>query len=269
MPDSDVLLFFLSAPDIDFLKETDDPWFSAHKPSGSVVKDENGYLIKSMYSKDEPATVLGCTRQVQYCRVTPEPDDQRCEPPRGGRALEFKKVALGNVQADEMAQAIEDMIMENFVPIETTVGVLGSTVLIARSGLQGPTQGKLASNQWQIELENLVSSELATFQGQAIDTVNGPPTAEIAKVWSPFNGSIHKELCRNQVCIEHKVLFWNTLTLAHLENPQYAVSIIQRSRIMFDFDDRISSHSSGNLPGANGPVGLRVYKPEKESKTGL
>ena len=270
MANSDVLLFFLSAPDIDFEQKIDDPWFSAHQPSGSFVKlDENGHMIESLYKKDEPATALGCTRQFQYCRVTQKPDDQRCEPPRGVRAPEFKKVALGDEKADQLAQAIEDIIMENFVPIETTVGLLGSTVLMARSSLQGPRQAKLPSNQWQIELENLVSSELATFQGQAIDTVNGPPTAAIAKIWSPFNGSIHKELCRNQVCIELKVLFWNTLTLAQLENPQYAVSFIQRPRTMSDFDDRISSDSSGNLPGANSPVGLRVYKPEKEPKTGL
>lgn len=78
-PDRDLWLFYLTAPGVVYHHQVDDPWFSAHTPtnfSNILIGPLHG---ASFFVRDEPAGVIDCTSQVQYCNPN-LPEDSRCEP---------------------------------------------------------------------------------------------------------------------------------------------------------------------------------------------
>ncbi|KAF2726818.1 hypothetical protein EJ04DRAFT_582442 [Polyplosphaeria fusca] len=215
VPETDTILLFLSAPDISFLSKVDDPWFSAHQIGKSFRGGDEGQEQGGTFDQDTPVSTLGCTRQVQYCRASNEPDDQRCEPLRGLRGTISRDIKLGkNEHQQEIFDTLMALLDVNYVPIEYLVAALGSQVLLAKSSLSQAQQGALPSNQWQLEIENLISANLAGFQGQLIDAAKGPRTAGIAKVWSYAESPVQKQICSNQKIISTRYPSFSVLGLS-------------------------------------------------------
>lgn len=196
-----MIILFLSAHDINFQTQVDDPWFSAHTKGKRMTGSDHGQDRGWTYRQDEPATALACTRQVQFCKATQEPDDRRCEPLRGARGQDYIPVDLGDEHANDLVQTVNELVIINLSPLEYLTDMIGTSILVAKSGLVGSTQGELPSNQWQIEMENLISTNLAAFQGSSVDSVSGPPTRGIERVWSPPNSTMTRKFCKSQVCM--------------------------------------------------------------------
>ena len=180
--DADVLLLFLSAPTILFMKEVDDPWFSAHKP-GKTVMNVNTNKTTLSYFKDEPASTLGCAIQTQWCDASlPESDPSRCGILRGQR----DDKSIENVWADKRSQDrmrwINEILVSSHRILHTIVQSAGTESLVARRSLQGQYQASLPVNQWQIEMENLVSTSLASLQGSFVEAAGGQSRPGLKKI---------------------------------------------------------------------------------------
>lgn len=204
--DADVQIFFLSAPDIFFMNTVEDPWFSAHKPRKIIVGSELGKVKYSSYWKDEPVSAVACTSQVQYCRPSSnsnshEPDHEHCKPPHGYRTRqEWWAETFSDHQTDIFRTWINFLAQSDPV-VMSILMTLKASVLVARSSLYGGAQARLPNNQWQIEVENLVSASLATIQGHMVEAVRGP-TPGMEQIWvrPEKNDTVAWNLCNNQVC---------------------------------------------------------------------
>jgi hypothetical protein len=72
VPDGDVTILFLSANDIHFLNQVDDPWYSAHVFAGKIQPSGvNGSV--SLYVHDDPVRTLGCIERYQFCNASAHP----------------------------------------------------------------------------------------------------------------------------------------------------------------------------------------------------
>lgn len=195
---SDIMLLFLSAPDIYFNAQIDDPWFAAHQTHGIQPDFTDHQPTPKRYRKDDLVTVLGCVRQTQYCLAHPRsPEAKHCEEPRGV----FGDIGtVDNGRYQNLLKAIDALVTANIAPIETLVNNLGTPVLVAKTrSLRGGVQGALPDNQWQLEVENLVSISLAAIQRGSIDAVKGPPTPESAEIWAAPDSDELRALCKSQV----------------------------------------------------------------------
>ncbi|KAF2115968.1 hypothetical protein BDV96DRAFT_646136 [Lophiotrema nucula] len=87
--DGDTSLLFFSAPGLSYINPTDDPWFSAHTTPNDSTKGHIGTQTVTLYNLDEPAGVMGCFSQFQFCNPSlPEPS--RCETLNGTNADYFE-----------------------------------------------------------------------------------------------------------------------------------------------------------------------------------
>jgi hypothetical protein len=195
--DADIMLFFLSAPGIRFLNITDDPWYSAHR-EGRPIPATYGDGTAPTYLTDEPATVLGCTMQLQFCNPN-LPEGSRCSALAGGfdDRVDFTELYKTPSQKTMFKWAV-DVFQLGFFSISGIVDNLGAPALIARQGLQTNRQGPLPNNQWQLEVEQWVGASLASIQDTFVAMGNGPtPTYQQFRM-AP-NGTEQKTVCKNIV----------------------------------------------------------------------
>ena len=198
--DADVMLFFLSSPGIHFGKPVDDPWFSAHRKAGSTFSVVNETNTRPLYSQDEPAGVLGCTMQTQYCNAL----TGKCSPMSGYADNRFDIKELFDEPAQKkMFRWSVDIFQHGFFSISGIVDNLGITSLVARLGLTANTQGPLPDNQWQTEVEQWVSASLASIQGSFVESGSGPREL-YQRFRIPPNGTEQTQVCKSQVRITHR-----------------------------------------------------------------
>ncbi|KAF2654687.1 hypothetical protein K491DRAFT_631528 [Lophiostoma macrostomum CBS 122681] len=171
--DADVMLFFLSAPDISFLNVTDDPWFSAHREGRPIASDYHDGTQRT-YLTDEPAAVLGCTMQLQFCNAN-LPEGSRCSTLTGGFDDRVDITEIYQTPSQKtMFRWAADVFQLGFFSISGIVDNMGVAALTARQGLNTNRQGPLPSNQWQLEVEQWVGASLASIQGTFVEMGNGP-----------------------------------------------------------------------------------------------
>jgi hypothetical protein len=72
---------------------------------------DRGQTQGSWFVSDSPVSVLGCTRQIQYCRASNESVEERCEPLRGlrGSTPENAKLAKSERQ-QEILDTIQGLL---------------------------------------------------------------------------------------------------------------------------------------------------------------
>ncbi|KAH7115914.1 hypothetical protein B0J11DRAFT_538738 [Dendryphion nanum] len=208
--DADVMLFFLSSPGINFADKVDDPWFSAHRTgprSGSVVNNDQ---TRPTYMQDEPAGVLGCTMQTQYCNA----HTGKCSPLSGYADQRFDLKSLFDKPAQKkMFRWSVDVFQLGFFSISGIVDNLGITSLVARLGLTANQQGPIPTNQWQIEVEQWVSASLASVQGSFIESGNGPRPLYERFRRAP-NGTEQTAVCKSQKIMTTKYSSFSVLGVA-------------------------------------------------------
>jgi hypothetical protein len=196
--DADTILFFLTAHGVTYTNPVDDPWFSAHRKGpmfGNVVSN----TWRPSYLQDEPAAVLGCTMQMQFCNPNIADAVKRCGPLAGMIDDSFPILDLYSTASQKTSfQWAIDVIRLGFFSISGIVDALGISALVTRQGLSNNSQGPLPINQWQVEVEQWVSASLTSIQGSFVETGNGP-TALYQQFRRAPNGTEETNMCRSQV----------------------------------------------------------------------
>lgn len=199
--DRDLDLFILSAPGVVYRYETDDPWFSAHQPSNFSKIFASAFNGTEVFTRDEPAGVIACTSQVQYCNPS-LPEATRCEPVSSYESSYFNSSTeiFPNTDRLSMSWAKNISIGSIGIQISLPYQTAGIAALRARFGLRvGMQNNPLPSNQWQIEMEHLFQASIASYQFVFTETANGPLTPDIEEqVQRPLDKP-SRSMCRNQV----------------------------------------------------------------------
>ena len=165
---SGVTCIFLSMNGVLFLEPCDDPWYAATTfidaakigidiiiPSQASANTTGGY-----YVRDEPARVLGCTEQYQYCNPVFKSNKsgkpgKSCTPLAGWYQAGAASFALW--QSDEQRNFFNtslNKIIGQSSSLDDIVKSANIASLKAREKLASGLQDPLPDDQWQSEVEN-------------------------------------------------------------------------------------------------------------------
>lgn len=177
---SDVTLLFLSTNGVQFVTPCDDPWYAAHNLNFMRSVSGNNTWREFPHG-DEPVRVLGCTQQYQICN----PDlkmGHSCTPLTGARTVIAAADVLWQTNKQKkLFRTLANSILIDAGHLYGTVAATGVSSLIARHGLVGGLQGRLPSNQWQLEVENWYGAALADIQRSTVELVTGPTDPDMFK----------------------------------------------------------------------------------------
>ncbi|KAF9636592.1 hypothetical protein BFW01_g7488 [Lasiodiplodia theobromae] len=175
--EADVSLYFVSANDIVYPNQVDDPLYSAHFQWGTYYGEDSNMTL---YCRDAPATVLACAHQHQLCYAGANSSSlsspsESCQPLLGITQMTDTFYANPNITS-KSAQAAGMLILAMWYGFSAqhTVRTLGISALTARQSLHSGTQAPLPPNQWQHEVQHWHDTSLAVLQRQVIELANGP-----------------------------------------------------------------------------------------------
>lgn len=195
--DGDVALIFLSANNVYYSQEIDDPWYAAHEMPGRSL--HKGSVHFKAYFADEPASVIGCKSQYQNC-------DQKlnvCSP----LSSSLDMVNFANSIGGNRTQAI-GWVTATARQMTDAIAGLGSSSLASRFTLNRGSQGPLPDNQWQLEVENWHNIMLASYQDSPVQSAKGPGDSGMLEYfWKRPETNDEEYFCRNQVCRKFTVCF--------------------------------------------------------------
>ncbi|KAL9088457.1 MAG: hypothetical protein Q9165_006181 [Trypethelium subeluteriae] len=219
----DIMLFFLSANRLLFLQPVDDPWYSAHRGpiDYTLTSDGTQGNVVSFWFADNPANVLGCTSQVQFCN--PDAVPKGCSP-----LMSFSDLTLplltgaGNSSIIPYLEEPQAQAFTTFVKITVSygstindiTGTLGATALTAPRTMTSLGQGPVAFNQWQSDVEYWFTTQLAGYQRAVVEAASGPkfPGIEPNLLVRPQSAMEHT-FCTNQKIISTDFTSFSTLGL--------------------------------------------------------
>lgn len=216
---TDVSLFFLSANDIKFSTACNDPWYAATTVAHEIdPTGASGNTTVTYYIRDEPARVLGCTSQYQFCNPDFKPGEsgksaKSCTPLAGM----YRAIAVADAlwQTDgqrDLFNAFINGIFLDISDLRETVSVAGIASLTARESLQDGLQGPLPDKQWQLEVENWYGATLADMQRATVEYATGPIDPALLQFVERPQTKSERQLCDNVV----------TLSLSSLKDIFYS-----------------------------------------------
>lgn len=263
--DAEITLFFLAANNVLYTKAVNDPWFSAHRSAGNFTSVSQEGVAQLFYA-DEPATVLACANQEQFCR--PGSKSHRsdgggepiCEPLMDGYDHGASVQSLWS--DDEKMQRYMGWTYDSYVlnsrSIRTIVRDLGIASLTTRFGLQNGVQGPLPDNQWQNEVKNWFETSLANLQRLFVEVAHGPSDDRLEGWLIRPNSTEEHELCRNQAgtpswCFPYLHIQTNPQPRS-LESKKTHIHLLQRPRPISRPRHRRHNHHSRVLARAVDPL---------------
>ncbi len=206
--DADVTLFFLSSQGIIFTRETNDPWYSAHRLGSYHALNFNN-MSDITFLADDLVSVLGCTDQIQLCNPnlptnssSPPGQTGQCNPLRGMADFAFPRYNLwaASPSQQRFVKWVDKVLGLGLLTASAIVDTLGTAALTSRYMLGIALQGPLPDNQWQREVEYWVGGALTSLQGALVEAANGPPPEMMPFKVVP-NTSEEWQACWNQVCV--------------------------------------------------------------------
>lgn len=193
------MLFLLSANGLEFLKSSNDLWYSATRASGYRIIENVFVGASELYIQDDIVSVLGCTSRQQWCNPAVSGEGQ-CQP-LGSITAAYN--GTFPIQHDKQRRTYDwlSMTTASLMPLMSSlVGTLGVSALTARFKVGGSFQGPLPDNQWQLEVQHWFSTSMATLQDAFVATAAGAPYPELRPFFhAPENPQEHS-ICTNQVC---------------------------------------------------------------------
>ncbi|KAL1641072.1 hypothetical protein SLS58_006344 [Diplodia intermedia] len=189
--DADVTLFFLSANNIFYLGEINDPWYAAHD---LLLNDTT--LGGPIYWADEPASPLGCVLRYQICDPS-KPRGSDCTALRGQTEIEldvaeeFKARGMSNKRLNMLMWYIATVFQPSSL-FQSEPMFLGSSSLKSNY-MPGPGfLAELPDNQWQLDVEHWHEIEMTSMQMRAV-------RATVMEAWNRVpNNTEEKSLCQSQ-----------------------------------------------------------------------
>lgn len=198
-PAADVSLAFLSANDVPFSQQSDDSWYSAHLPITDTFTMHNVTTNMTLYYRDDPVRVLGCTSRYQYCNPNLEPNIS-CTPLTGIFAVQPLAESLWKTeQQGAMFNWSSSTILHNAIGLIEVLSKLGTSSLTARHKWADGKQGPIPDNQWQLDVEHWFTTILADLQRAAVDVVTGPLDRNFTKGLRRPQKPEERLLCDSQV----------------------------------------------------------------------
>ncbi|KAF9641034.1 hypothetical protein BFW01_g12840 [Lasiodiplodia theobromae] len=198
--DADLHLMYLSSNMIGYSEEVDDPWFSAHVDKMKWYNPVNSPDAPpdTLYTQDEPVSVLACYVSEQYCNPN-LPEETRCSPVGGISESAFLADGLWqNAKHQRMFRWFASIITASGVTLDVVPGLLGDAALTARHGLQLGHSGPLPGNQWQLEVEHWHRTSLVATQAIIADTAKGISDMHLEPWLVRPNNTEEKHLCNSQ-----------------------------------------------------------------------
>jgi len=196
---ADTNLYFLAGNEVRFEQESDDPWFSAHKQARDLYIATAPKRSAKSFSFDIPATVLGCASQSQLCNPN-LPEAIRCSTPSGWKYVpdsELARLWPDNRLRDGIISQLQAQ-GTLFVEPSDVLGLLGASALTARLRLTRGIQRKIPANQWQLEMEHLFNTSLASLQKTFAQTAIGH-TPDFVDITRRPDTPEERYFCQNQV----------------------------------------------------------------------
>ena len=211
LEDADLILFFLSANDITFPRQSRDPWYriTARNPATDAAsRNATNPTVPATqnFVQAEAASPMACAVREQYCN----PNKDLLDPTRCG--------PFGS-PTDAIEGAIESRVFEDMPEMRTVlnwairegwnsgsdmgeiVKTLGSQALGARNLLSDGV-GSLADNQWQLDVESWHQTAMLSIQESLVQSVAGPPNAGVARLYSQRPQADEEfQLCQSQVSL--------------------------------------------------------------------
>ncbi|KAM7218392.1 hypothetical protein V8F06_006156 [Rhypophila decipiens] len=198
---ADLTLLFLSSNNIPYSRPNNDEWFRATKPYMSLTwAGQNSSMIG--YRQDEPASPLGCLEQRQFC--SPRDRDPNGQPRCTPLAAMYDIPALTEPVLQDLNGELNrfkwffNVMISPEDTIHHAISTLHATALKSRFSITRQVQGPLPDNQWQIEVEHMFSTLLASTQQSFVHAAAVPNTPGLDDfVVGPMSAE-SEELCRNQ-----------------------------------------------------------------------
>ena len=171
-PDADISLFFLSTNGVLFSNPVDDPWYAVHRPIQGAKFGNNSIAT---YIGDYPVSVLGCTRQVQFCNPNQPETAQRCTPLSSADVNENNLKKLWSEDDEQQQIAVyASRVMKAQIYADVIPKFLGVSALTARYKMYEGVQAPLPRNQWQLDVEYWMDVALASLQSTYVESASGP-----------------------------------------------------------------------------------------------
>lgn len=201
--DSDLMVAFLSANNILYNQEVNDPWYAAHEVPYRQERIVPGYEDVTGYYSDEPASAIACKMQVQTCDLSAN----TCSPLGG-----INDLSTGiSSERSETASWIWGGNYDDTTELLDVLEVLGSSSLTSKESLEGGYQGPLPDTQWQRDVEYWHNTLLAFYQTATLYNAIGPGDPGMLEYfWKRPETRDQKHLCKNQVW-EHLSFLLSTM----------------------------------------------------------
>lgn len=214
---ADVQVAFLSAPEIHYAMAVKDAWFSAQKSTSDITYQYDDKVKLSAFMQDEPASVMGCTQQYQYCNPH-LPEGQRCEPLRGlsdpRTADNLRKIFTTEDHLNTI-DWVDTVWTSMAYSMSSIPQFIGASALRARDALSNGFSGPLPDDQWQLESEHWMKGMLSSVQDAYVTGANGlPESIEDFRQPPIANDTVAQNICRNQKIVSNAYSSFNVLGLS-------------------------------------------------------
>lgn len=194
--DASVFITFLSTNGVSFIGNSGDPWYSTN----ILTAHNDGILGAQLYVSDEPASPLGCVLQHQLCNPNLAQGND-CSPYFSTSDSRRHMRALWPDEADRDAVKWSYWSAVGAFDIGSVTTQLHTQALESNAA-RGIFQGRIANNQWQLDVERWFNISMATIQQRYIEVATGSTDPEMRKYIVPPSNSRQKRLCKSQVRIK-------------------------------------------------------------------
>lgn len=204
MPQADVSILFLSSNGMPFINATTDEWYSATTAFRNMSLPGWYNTSAPAYLQDEPASPLGCLEQRQFCSPNNLSEDGQpmCTPLTGMMEVPYVTEPIIKNPEREM-NYFKWFYNVGTSPQDTMnhlVSFLHATVLQSRFSVSRNAQGPLPDNQWQVEVQHMFSTLLASLQQSFVHAAAVPAVPGLDEFIIGPGSEQTEKLCQNQVC---------------------------------------------------------------------
>lgn len=208
--DADLYVLFLSGNGVIYTEPSDDDWYRTDPiPWNEEVMAQIDVPPIKFYRPLEPASVLGCAQQYQFCN-SGLPGTSGCGPLASLRdaiagvapLFDTSYAEFANNSAETGTAGRFSYFMNIFFSsvwnVDSIIGSLGPSSLHSQRTLSGNIQGTIAPKQWQLDITRLWNITLASTQSAMVSSVYGPSDPALLDIWYNYTTPEHQRLCGAQ-----------------------------------------------------------------------
>ncbi|KAI1260476.1 hypothetical protein F5Y18DRAFT_441828, partial [Xylariaceae sp. FL1019] len=204
--DADTYLMMLSGNGVVNVEPSDDPWYNVSKTAtDTLVTGSTEIDHLSVYLPQAPASALACADQHQFCNTKGD-----CGPLASLRDAIAGAAPIFNTtyaQLDELNPTTEEAAQFLYftsaffdfdASISGVVSKLGPSALQSQDKMDAGVQGKLPSNQWQLDIVHFWDISMAIFQDIYSDSAFGSNDPALQSLRLNYTSSRFDKPCHNQ-----------------------------------------------------------------------